>query len=98
MLGRNKGILYCIVLYCIVLYCIVLYCILSPYFDCVDTSILLCQTHIVAKNRESVVELFQIISFNTWLAPLTLQKCYFQKKKWVNEVIKMPLLHDVPRV
>ena len=27
MLGRNKGILYCIVLYCIVLYCIVLYCI-----------------------------------------------------------------------
>ena len=35
--------------------------------------------------------------FDTWLAPLTLQKCYFQKK-WVKEVIKMPLMHDVPRL
>ena len=38
MLGRNKGILYCIALHCIALhcialYCIVLYCIVLYYFS-----------------------------------------------------------------
>ena len=52
---------------------------------------------IVEKTRTSRRTVPTNIIFDTWLAPLTLQKCYFQKK-WVKEVIKMPLMHDVPRI
>ena len=60
MLGRNKGILYCIVLYCIVLYCIVLYCI-----------VLYCivhQTYLELEITSSRLVLCYDSSFNIWTA------------------------------
>ena len=68
-------------------------------FDCVDTFILICRTHYCRKKSRilTAVELFQKRSHLLRGSLLTLQKCYCQKK-CVKELIKMPLLHDVPRL
>ena len=62
----------------------------------IKTFILLCRTHYCSKKSQSNCSKKDHI--NTWLTSHFTNVLLSDKKEWVKEVIKIPLLRDVPRL